>query len=123
MSTCQEKAGFLFNHVCGEPAVLNCEVCGKAVCLKHSRRINNQSICIACAKKMQARAQRSGQRLDGLGDDDPYFYSSYYYRDYGYYGRGAWGHDTYDDADFSEADGMALGGDDDVDWETDMGAS
>ncbi|HEX8822555.1 MAG TPA: hypothetical protein VF794_21695 [Archangium sp.] len=112
---CQERAGFLFTHDCPRSATQSCTRCAKSICHEHSRSVEEEVLCIECARTA-APTEPSG--------DDPYFYSSYYYRNYGFYGHGAWGsQDLHDPNDFTEADGEALRADRPGDFEEDMSGS
>jgi hypothetical protein len=112
---CQERAGFLFAHDCPRSATLSCTRCAKPICSEHSRFVEEEELCVECARAAQADPD----------DDDPLLYSSHYYDDYGHYGPGSWGHDAlHDPNDFTEADGEALRGEQRPgDFEEDMQGS
>jgi hypothetical protein len=144
--SCEETAGFLFKHACGNDSAEVCADCDKPVCGKHLRQIREVGLCVSCAKlelerkqvndpksRLRRRAPRGKGRQTRVHrdfrDDDPYFYGMVWYEDWGSYGRNRWGHDHYreghshDAADFTEADGEAFQLVEDEEFEQDMGAS
>jgi len=138
---CNEKSGFLFDHVCGGGAMVSCTRCSKPVCNDHFREDEaGEPVCIACAKQeLKTLGRDQNTRKRGYGrhshwhDEDPYFYGGYHYAGWGHYGDGYWGHSNYrsatsgDEADFTEADSGALAAadmhDDAADFESDMSES
>lgn len=80
--TCEERSGFLFAHACEEPAVWPCALCGKNVCMLHTRVTDAGNTCITCARaQMPASERKDGTRTT----DDPFFYSDDDYTDSSYY--------------------------------------
>lgn len=118
---CNDRAGFLFSHECGEASVFNCGNCGKPVCHAHAHQSASGTVCTSCARgeiakiqpprdtsgkpPVQPAGQPYGQQVgfqpqqtqyhSNYGYYHPYFYSGYYYPGYGYYGPGYWGHSHY----------------------------
>ena len=119
--SCNEKAGFLFEHACTDTATGACQKCRKAVCQRHTHPTPHGYMCTSCAKKEVKKQRFQRQRWPGW-DDNPFLYDTYYYNGYGFYGRGYWGNDYLGD-DFTEADGESLRQEGDGDWEYDMGGS
>jgi hypothetical protein len=83
MRKCQERSGFLFAHGCDHQASDKCTGCGKAICLRHSRRTSSGTFCVSCAKKQEQGDARAVDR--DRYHRDPYFYGYYYYPGYHYY--------------------------------------
>lgn len=101
--TCQERAGFLFEHDCPRPAVRQCNRCGKPICALHGHPTDTQVLCTGCFKA------KPPPNVDDESRDNPFLTSSYYYRGYGYYGRDPWVPGLgVDPNDFTEADGESL---------------
>ena len=138
--TCQETAGFLFKHACGNKPLGQCDTCSKWVCKRHTRVVEGANLCIGCAKaQLRPGKQTGGGRGAGRGggrgggrgrrsyDDDPYFYGYSHYQGYDSYRQGSWGHDYYlqtrDADEFTEADGASFATEGDEGWEQEMGAS
>jgi hypothetical protein len=99
--TCEERSGLLFAHACDRPSLYGCTVCGKAICIEHTRMSASGPTCIACVATAEPGTD---------SDDDPYFYRhgrddyhsrSYYDAD----DRDAFENDTTDDASDSAAEG------------------
>lgn len=67
MPTCETKLGFFILTPCEETASANCSNCGKAVCGRHSKTIEEQLLCVECGAnvpKMQAYAQSYKSSFD-----------------------------------------------------------
>ena len=47
---CADRSGFLFAHACDEPAIGACSVCGKAICVRHTRSTASGPTCITCVR-------------------------------------------------------------------------
>ena len=121
MSTCEEKAGFLFSHRCTSPPGGQCQTCSKSVCTKHTHATPNGYMCTTCAKKHLKASGATRQRgRPDRWDDDPFLYDVYFYHGYGQFGHGRWGHGFFDE-DFTEADGAGFG--DEGGWDHEMGGS
>ena len=48
--TCADRSGFLFAHACDQPAIGACSVCGKAICVEHTRTTASGPTCITCMR-------------------------------------------------------------------------
>jgi len=144
---CNETAGFLFSHRCGEPAVNACVQCQKPICQRHTfvnPENTSEQFCTTCGKKylqsQQGNQPTGGVRPSNRGDFtdhgygygygygyDPYFYTGYHYHDYpmGGYGRSRHSISSHD---FTDADERSLSGgepsrDQLQQFENDMGGS
>jgi hypothetical protein len=51
--SCADRSGFLFAHACDRPAVGACGVCGKPICMQHTRTTASGPTCIACLREQQ----------------------------------------------------------------------
>ena len=116
---CQETAGFLFSHACGDPGVDSCTRCGKTICPRHTVTEEKQKLCTGCGKQAM-RAHPDGKR-PARYRDDPYFYSYHHY-------PGTYYWDDYDRDDFTDADQAGFGrheatAGDAAAFEDDMGGS
>ena len=115
---CNEKSGFLFSHACDRLPVQNCNRCQKPICQEHAHTHESGMVCTTCARKLDDRYERRGNRhryYDGYYGD-PYFYG----RPYGYgWGRHHHRHE-HDPHDFTEADGEAFEAHGDADFESDL---
>lgn len=108
--SCQETAGFLFSHACGEMAAYECAECQKKVCQRHAIDSGGTLLCVTCMKKQRATnpSQSSSSSYD---DYPPYFYGDHYGYGYGY-GRHRYGwHTTNRHHDFTDSDEAAVSGD------------
>ena len=47
---CADRSGFLFAHSCDRPAIGACSVCGKAICVEHTRNTASGPTCISCMR-------------------------------------------------------------------------
>ena len=47
---CADRSGFLFAHACDRPATGACSVCGKAICVQHTRMRATGPTCIGCLR-------------------------------------------------------------------------
>lgn len=76
---CQLQRGFFVLQNCDRPAVKNCGMCGRFVCLEHLSQSSGNYACIDCF-------QRNNQRetYDSENDDWVYYFRNRYYSDYGY---------------------------------------
>ncbi len=124
---CNETAGFLFQHECGNAPIAQCDACRKPLCAEHLHDAAGQRLCTTCVKQQQR--QQAG-RSTHIDNDDPYFYGDRYYDGYGRYTTGYWGHHyiqgrRHEPHDFTEADAESLQetGFDDEDFETNMSES
>jgi hypothetical protein len=61
---CADRSGFLFAHACDQPAVGACGICGKPICVQHTRTTASGPTCITC---MRGDTDRDS---DGDGDHD-----------------------------------------------------
>lgn len=125
---CNETAGFLFRHECGEIPLVQCVLCGKPLCEKHASKGADGPLCTTCFKQ-----QRSPHDL--WPDNEPFFSGDQYYRGYGHYGPGFWGaawlslrgthrhHMQQAPDDFTEADAESLTNLAEEDFESDMSES
>jgi hypothetical protein len=70
---CGDRSGFLFAHACDRPAAGACSVCGKPICIEHTRMGAQGPTCITCL-----RGDADDDTLDSDDtterEDDPYFY-------------------------------------------------
>lgn len=106
--TCQERSGFLFAHACDRLSAYGCGVCGKPICVEHTRMGTSGPTCIGCVLVDQPQTD---------SDDDPYFYRRT---------RDSYHSTTYYDADDRDAfdTSAAVAGADGADEpEGDLGAS
>ena len=117
-TSCQERSGLLFAHVCEELPSSSCGSCGKMVCRRHlAQNAAGSQVCTSCAKGSLAASSQAR-----YAEQDPYFYSSHYYTRYH-------GHSYYwDSHDFVDSDEAVLTGgeaerEDLAGFEDDMGAS
>lgn len=138
---CQETAGFLFSHRCGDVAVRECVDCQKPICQRHSIDSGGFMRCVQCEKK-RISEQNSGNRTDG-GGANSYDSSSPFFYGYGYgYGYGPgyhWGaghhsnhfsswrtsptHHNLTDSDEASLSGGETSAEDVRGFENEMGAS
>ncbi len=136
---CNETAGFLFAHRCGNPAMNQCVQCQKPICERHTfvnPSDQAELFCTSCGKKfVQQQTQNAppGQGNNGTSGPfydygySPYFYTGYYYNDYPYGGYHRTGHST-SPHDFTDADERSLMGNEPTreaagQFEADMGGS
>ena len=72
--TCADRSGFLFAHACDGPAVGVCSVCGKPICVQHTRTSASGPTCISCLRGYTDDDDRSRDRDHRTGrssSDDP----------------------------------------------------
>jgi hypothetical protein len=105
--TCEERSGLLFAHACDRASLYGCTVCGKAICIEHTRMGTSGPTCIACVATAEPGTD---------SDDDPYFYR---------HGRDDYHSRSYYDADDRDAFESDTTADDASDSaaEGDLGAS
>lgn len=89
--TCQETAGFLFDHECLRPGRRDCAECGKKACLQHLHEFENDLLCTGCARAVVEAA--GTKRRFGQLEGSPYFMATRLYPGFGKYPEGSWGHD------------------------------
>lgn len=92
MPRCRESSGVLFNHPCDEEASDRCGQCSKPICARHQRKLNEQPICIGCAREHVKHRPVRDASISGFGND-PYFF--FYYDGFGF------NDDPYDEADYA----------------------
>jgi hypothetical protein len=74
---CADRSGFLFAHACDRPAAGACVVCGKPICLEHTRMAAAGPTCITCLRSdwrdddSGFRTGRSGDRGQRAERDEP----------------------------------------------------
>lgn len=129
---CQEMAGFLFSHRCGDVAVRECADCQKPICQRHSIDSGGAMRCVACEKKLRGQQQSATNPAGGgrpYDHDPPFFYGHYYGYGYGYgYGRHQHWQSSNSQHHFVDSDEAALSGgeitaEEVSGFEDDMGAS
>ncbi len=76
--TCQETAGFLFDHPCDRSGYGACDACGKVTCRRHRHELDAETLCTGCAREAVAEALRHGHRYGRLADE-PCFYRLHHY--------------------------------------------
>lgn len=54
---CNETAGFLFSHECGEGSVFKCDRCTKPICHAHAHQSTAGTVCTSCARNEIAQSQ------------------------------------------------------------------
>ncbi len=47
---CGDRSGFLFAHACDRPAASACSVCGRPICIEHTRLGATGPTCISCLR-------------------------------------------------------------------------
>ena len=61
---CADRSGFLFAHACDRPAIGACSVCGKAICVQHTRNTASGPTCITCVRGADDRDSDHSSDLD-----------------------------------------------------------
>jgi len=61
---CGDRSGFLFAHACDRPATGACAVCGRPICIEHTRMGSAGPTCISCL-----RGESAGDRDRSTGSD------------------------------------------------------
>ena len=109
--SCQETAGFLFSHPCGEMAAFTCSECQKPVCQRHAIDHGGLLRCVSCMKKLRAAGDSTTSDIGSpYGAYPPYFYGDHYGYGYGY-GRSRYGWTrSHHDHDFTDSDEMSVSG-------------
>lgn len=90
--TCQETAGFLFDHPCAETVHALCADCAKAICVRHGHDLEGHRLCTGCARGVIRDSLARGHR-HGRFADEPLFYAAFRFPGFGDYGPGSWGHE------------------------------
>ncbi len=104
MTGCRHKLGFLSLKNCNLPADMRCNTCNRPVCTKHSRPLNEETVCLECFIEKNQKAN---------GEMTSSFQRNRIYRDTGYHG-------VYADSDYDAFDAgsnVDFDVDDDIDPE------
>jgi len=88
---CTERAGFLFDHDCTQPASGACGDCQQQVCAAHLHAFGPDRLCTSCARALMREAE--GRHRYGALSQEPVFYALSRYPGFGAYPEGSWGHD------------------------------
>jgi hypothetical protein len=68
--TCQSRKGLLFLRDCGEPAVAECQRCGRELCDAHRMFEEAELVCPECSAPGAHRGE--------AGENDPHWRDRYY---------------------------------------------
>ncbi len=85
---CQTKCGFFVIQSCPNPAVKQCESCGKGACQPHLLPNSGYKLCVSCGKKAPQKELFSN--YSGQSEQEEEYYNDYWIYSYRsqYYGQG-----------------------------------
>jgi len=76
---CGDRSGFLFAHACDRPAAGACSVCGRPICVEHTRIGASGPTCISCLRgeprddslhdRRSSSENSSGSSAPDVGDE------------------------------------------------------